>query len=120
MGILVIDDHAETARLLARLFRLSGRAAVSASSLREAWAAVSEGGIDLLVSDVELPDGSGLDFMRELKRSHAVHGIALTGHIDEGIERKCREAGFDRFFTKPAVFEALMAAVEELSAGKTG
>jgi CheY-like chemotaxis protein len=94
------------------LFVLHGNEAVPASCMQEAREAASVGRFDLLVSDVEFGDGSGLEFMRELKRSRGAMGIATVG---DAMERACQEAGFDRFFAKPIQFGSLIAAAEELA-----
>ena len=72
------------------LTRLGHRVAV-ADSVAAAVDLATAGEFDLLVSDLGLPDGSGLDLMRRLR---PMKGIALTGYGMEDDVEKTREAGF--------------------------
>jgi len=68
-------------------------------------------GLDLVISDLGLPDGSGLDLMRELSQRHGLRGIALSGYgMDDDI-RRSREAGFDAHLTKPVSLQTLQEAI---------
>jgi CheY-like chemotaxis protein len=71
-------------------------------------------GIDLVISDVGLPDGSGLDMMRQLSLEYGVRGIALSGFgMDSDIEQSLN-AGFSRHLTKPINVAALRKTINEL------
>lgn len=112
--ILLVEDHADTAEALAELLRGLGFQVTAAASVAAALAAAGkaggEGGIDLVVSDLGLPDGSGLDLMRELSSRHGLKGIALSGYGMEEDIQKSREAGFSMHLTKPVSLQALRAA----------
>jgi DNA-binding response OmpR family regulator len=69
--------------------------------------------IDLLVSDIGLPDGSGLDLIRALGERWGIRGIALSGYGTEEDVQRSREAGFLRHLTKPVTPRVLEAAVRE-------
>ena len=72
------------------------------------WSWPTASAFDLLISDIGLPDGSGLDLMRPAPApSSAVTGIALSGFGMEDDLRKSREAGFDAHLTKPINFQTL-------------
>ena len=69
---------------------------------------------DLVMSDLGLPDGSGLDLIRQIHARRKVPAIALTGFgMEEDISRS-REAGFDAHLTKPINFQKLEAALFKL------
>jgi CheY-like chemotaxis protein len=88
-------------------------AAAAASGEEEA----APGAVDLVLSDLGLPDGSGLDLMRELAGRYGLRGIALSGYgMDEDV-RKSREAGFRRHLTKPVTIQRLRAAITEAIEG---
>jgi CheY-like chemotaxis protein len=73
------------------------------------------GPIDLVISDVGLPDLSGLELMAQLKSRFQLRGIALSGYgMDEDIERS-REAGFERHLTKPVNLQVLQEAIREVA-----
>ena len=65
--------------------------------------------------DLGLPDGSGLDLMKELRQSHPdLKGIAVSGYGRYEDMRDSKEAGFSEHLTKPVDFDALVAAVERV------
>src|SRR6185436_2826427 len=75
--ILLVEDHYDTARAMARLLNLSGYNVRTASTYRSAIEICDEEQFDLVISDVGLPDGSGYDLMREmLDRACTTKGIA--------------------------------------------
>ena len=68
-------------------------------------------GVDLVISDLGLPDGTGLDLMRELGGRYGLRGIALSGYgMDEDIQRS-RDAGFAPHLTKPVTLQMLQEAI---------
>ena len=117
LAILLVEDHEDTAEAMADLLNLQGhRVTVAggvAQGLAAAEAAFGNGALDLVVSDLGLPDGSGLDLMRELSRRYALPGIALSGYGMEEDMRRSKEAGFRRHLTKPVNPSALEVAIRE-------
>ncbi len=99
--ILLVEDHEDTAAVLADFLRLRGFVVRTAESVGEAMRAVAAEPFDLVISDLGLPDGSGHDLMRHLRASASVRGIALSGYGMEEDIRKSREAGFLEHLTKP-------------------
>ncbi len=97
-----------------------GHDVTGAESLTAARNAFAEGSFDMLVSDIELPDGSGLDLMRELGAT-APTGIAMSGFGSEEDIHQSREAGFSVHLTKPIVAGQLLDAIRQLlPAGHAG
>jgi two-component system CheB/CheR fusion protein len=117
LAILLVEDHADTAFAMADLLTLQGHRVTVvggvAEGLAAAEAAFRNGALDLVVSDLGLPDGSGLDLMRELSRRYALPGIALSGYGMEDDMRRSKEAGFRRHLIKPVNPSALEAAIRE-------
>jgi CheY-like chemotaxis protein len=70
--------------------------------------------LDLLISDVELPDGTGLELMREIGPGRKLTAIAMSGFGSEEDLRFSREAGFGAHLTKPVDLARLEAAIEQL------
>ncbi|HSG39462.1 MAG TPA: PAS domain-containing protein [Thermoanaerobaculia bacterium] len=99
--ILLVEDHEDTAAVLADFLRLRGYVVHTADSVGAAMRAVAAESYDLIISDLGLPDGSGHDLMRHLRAGAAVRGIALSGYGMEEDIRKSREAGFLEHLTKP-------------------
>ncbi len=69
---------------------------------------------DLLISDIELPDGDGLELMRELSVNGAIPGIAMSGFGGEADLQLSREAGFVDHLTKPLDLHRLDAAIRRV------
>lgn len=114
LRILVVEDHADTARILRNLLRDCGHEVAIAGSLASARSELAGRAFDLLISDLGLPDGNGLDLMREIRSGFGVPGIALSGYgMAEDIARS-REAGFRDHIIKPVNLSALEAAIERV------
>ncbi|MES1245256.1 MAG: ATP-binding protein [Acidobacteriota bacterium] len=119
LRLLVVEDHPDTADAMADLLRDLGHEVTVARSVAAAREAAerSEGRLDLVISDLGLPDGSGLDLMSELSSRHGLRGIALSGYgMDEDL-RRSREAGFTAHLTKPVSLQTLQEAILHAARG---
>ncbi|MDD5350081.1 MAG: ATP-binding protein [Chthoniobacteraceae bacterium] len=114
--ILLVDDHADTLHTMARLLQRWGYSVTTADCVRSALAAASKEPFDLLVSDVGLPDGSGLDIMREVRNLYGLRGIALSGFGTEDDIRQSKSAGFEAHLVKPVSSHALRTAIARVAA----
>ena len=113
--ILLVEDHEDTLRILSKLLRGFGYDVRTASTVAAALEAAARESFDLLVSDLGLPDGSGLDVMSTLKSRYGLKGIALSGFgMDEDL-RRSREAGFEQHLTKPVNFQTLEGLIKRLA-----
>jgi PAS domain S-box-containing protein len=118
LRILVVEDNRDTLRYLATVLRSRGHDVVTADGFASARAAVAEAQtpFDLLLSDIELPDGDGLCLMRELRATSDLLGIALSGFGTEEDVRQSRAAGFSDHLTKPIDINRLEAAIRRATA----
>ena len=84
----------------------------TAASMAEARALAGKHAFDLLISDIGLPDGNGLELMSELRAGNAdLQGIALTGYgMEEDLVRS-HNAGFATHLIKPVRVQSLEAAL---------
>jgi PAS domain S-box-containing protein len=112
LRILLVDDHRDTLRTLKILLTRLGYGVVTAESMSEALREVEAEHFDLLVSDIGLPDGSGLDLMKQIRKRQGIDGIALSGFGMEDDLRKSREAGFVDHLIKPVNLDRLQAAIQ--------
>ena len=113
--VLLVDDHADTVSLMARLLRGQGFDVLKADSVTAALAAHDGRPIDLLVSDVSLPDGTGLDLIQRLSaRTPAIRGIAVSGHGSDEDQQASLSAGFARHVTKPIDFAKFVEVCREV------
>jgi signal transduction histidine kinase len=115
--VLLVEDHVDTARLLARLLSRSGHAVQTATSVAMALElAASAGPFDVVVSDVGLPDATGYELMRQVRDLYGLKGIALTGYGMEDDLRRSRAAGFVEHLTKPVDLRELEQAIQRVAA----
>ncbi|HMU47917.1 MAG TPA: sigma-54 dependent transcriptional regulator [Chitinophagaceae bacterium] len=99
--ILIIDDEEKLRSLLARLLKLEGFTITEAGTLKAAWKVVETEEPDVVLCDVKLPDGSGVDFIAEIKKKHPLIEIILLtayGNIPDGIQAM-KNGAFD-YITK--------------------
>ncbi len=105
--VLVLEDNPVGARLTQEMLRRLGHRSKLAASLAEARQLASKGGFDIALLDLRLPDGSGLDLIRDLDAGTRV--LAVTANADE--RARCLEAGAHVFLPKPFRLEELEAAL---------
>ncbi|MEP6603629.1 MAG: response regulator, partial [Spartobacteria bacterium] len=114
--LLLVEDHPPTLETLARLLRKQGHQVLTAASVEGALAVAAEGGLDLVISDIGLPDGTGIDLMVELSQRYGLRGVAISGYgMDEDIART-RKAGFLAHLVKPIDMERLNRVIEQVAA----
>ena len=97
--ILVVDDEPAIRESLGFALAREGFEVRAAGTLREAGALSA--GADLIVLDLMLPDGSGLDFLRQLRTRSDVPVIVLTSRDDEADRIAGLEEGADDYVLKP-------------------
>jgi len=114
LRILLVEDHADTARLLARLLRRLGHTVHVADTVAGGLTVSEREPIDLILSDLGLPDGTGIDLMRRINRRRPTVAIALSGYGMEDDVRKSLAAGFRKHLTKPVNFNHLQEAIESV------
>lgn len=114
MRVLLVEDHEPTLRVMERLLRQMGHRVTGVTSVATASAAAQRDGFDLIICDLGLPDGSGLDVMRDLRHRYTGRAIALTGYGMESDIAASREAGFSEHLTKPVDLAALHAAIQRV------
>ena len=116
MSLLLVEDHIDTAKVMARLLRVLGHRVTVAHTVADGLCAADAGRFDLVVSDLGLPDGSGLDLMNALRERHALRGICLSGFGMDDDLRRSGEAGFVEHLVKPVALETLSAALSRAAA----
>ena len=87
--VLIIDDEEKLRSLLVRLIKLEGFSVNEAANLKQAFKAVAREEPDVILCDVKLPDGNGIDFIKEIKLKHPLTEIVLLtayGNIPDGVQ----------------------------------
>src|SRR5437773_73963 len=113
MRILLVEDHEDTNRSLTNLLRRRGYHVQSALSFQSAVNLSAKEQFDVLISDLALPDGNGIDLMQKLHSKQPLFGIALTGFGMEDDIRKSYEAGFKHHLVKPIDLNKLDSLIQE-------
>jgi signal transduction histidine kinase/CheY-like chemotaxis protein len=114
-SILVIDDESSLRQPLRLSLQAKGFVVLEAANCRDAVVAATVQGPDLIVCDVELPDGTGHDVLEALQGNSATSAIPfifMTGKDDPTELRRSMEQGADDFLLKPFPMDSLLAAVE--------
>jgi PAS domain S-box-containing protein len=111
--LLIVEDHPDTARILARLLMGRGYTVRTAGTVAMALDALKEP-VDLLISDVGLPDGTGYELMRRAREERPVTGIAMSGFGMEEDLARSREAGFAEHLVKPVDVAQIDEAIRRL------
>jgi PAS domain S-box-containing protein len=117
-NILLVEDNPDTLRYLMTLLRHRGYQVTPATRAEEALALADETSFEVLISDIELPDGSGLDVMRALRGK--VVGVAMSGFGSDSDVEMSLDAGFSTHITKPIDFARLEAAIRDALAVSSG
>ncbi|HEX2750764.1 MAG TPA: response regulator [Verrucomicrobiales bacterium] len=123
LRILLTEDHFDTASNLKRLLVRRGHEVDVASTVAEARALIGRKPFDILLSDIGLPDGKGLDLMQPFLNASAgrsVAGIALSGYGMPEDVRRSMDAGFSHHLTKPVEFARLHRELLAISARISG
>ncbi len=110
--ILLVDDHDATRETLTELIRDLGHQVLAAANQGTALKFVEEREFDLVLTDLKLPDGSGLEVMRRLKQLHPETPVVMiTGHatIDNAVE--ATRMGAYEYLTKPVDLNRLRIVI---------
>lgn len=112
--ILLVEDNEQIMQGNERMLKRRGYEVIKALTLAEARIAIQEQMPDLFVLDIMLPDGSGLDFMVELRKYSQTPILLLTGLTTPDDIVRGLTAGGDDYLPKPYDFGVLLARVEAL------
>jgi CheY-like chemotaxis protein len=117
MRILLVEDHEDSNRSLTQLLRRRGYEVQSAEDVQSALETAAQFDFDVLISDMGLPDGTGIDLMHKLSAIRSVFGIALTGFGMESDVQRSSAAGFQHHLIKPVDLNRLDALIQSAPAG---
>jgi two-component system KDP operon response regulator KdpE len=112
--VLVVDDEPQIVRGLRVVLRTAGFEVHSAATKSEALDALAVRPPDIMVLDLVLPDGSGVDVCQEVRRWSALPIIVLSAVGDEHEKVRALDAGADDYITKPFGADELTARLRAL------
>ncbi len=114
MRLLLVEDHEDTSLSLSRLLRKRGYQVRTAASVASALEEAGSYDFDVLISDMGLPDGSGIDLMEQLSIGRNIRGIALSGYgMEEDVQRS-RSVGYCEHLTKPVDISRLDDVIQRV------
>lgn len=116
--ILIVEDSTLVTDALAVLFEEAGYTVHSARTVADAVDLGRDRPFDLMLLDLTLPDGSGLDVLDALRRDKKLPRVtlAVTGHTDDDVRRDCLAAGCADVLVKPVPIRDLLRQIERLLA----
>ena len=115
LRLLLVEDHADTARVMARLLRAAHHDVLAVGTVTAARAAAAAGRFDLVITDLGLPDGTGVELFTELREHYGLRGIAVSGFGMEDDVQRCMAAGFAAHVTKPINLDHLDGLIQEVA-----
>ncbi len=114
--VLLVEDDADTARLVNRLLKADGYDVKLAGDLAGALALAQSCEFDVLVSDLGLPDGTGYDLIQQLTaQCGPVKAIALSGFGADADVARAKASGFVEHLVKPIGIASLEAAINRVA-----
>jgi CheY-like chemotaxis protein len=116
---LVVEDHEDLRELMCAVLEVAGMTVLSAPSASEALDVLRATRVDIIVSDIGMPEEDGYDFIRRVRssREQAIAGIpaiAVTAYASAEDRARAMLAGFNVHVTKPYDVEELITAVRKV------
>jgi len=124
LHILVAEDNAINQKLaMAMLGKMGHRATLAANGI-EAVSLSQQGGFDLILMDVQMPEMDGLEATRKIREREQISGartpiVAMTANAMSGDRESCIASGMDGYVAKPVTRQALARAIEDFAGTST-
>lgn len=112
--LLLIEDNKKVQAFNVELLQEEGFAVETALTLAAARTCLSRQMPDAIILDIGMPDGNGLDFLKELRQTTNVPVLMLTGYGENSDVVKGFDSGCDDYLSKPYTFEVLHARLKRL------
>jgi PAS domain S-box-containing protein len=112
MRILLVEDHADSAKVLSKILSRLGYEVDTAGTSGSALDFYRSNQYDLVLSDIGLPDGSGIELVQKMKGIKEVPAIALSGFGTEEDILRAQQTGYLHHLTKPVDIQQLQAAIQ--------
>lgn len=115
-SILLVEDHQDTQRAFAAILRSWGHDVAASDSAATGLEFLEENDVDVILSDIGLPDQSGYDFIAEVRRKNSqVTAIAVSAYFTAADQERGHDAGFDMHFSKPVDLFSLRLALARIN-----
>lgn len=114
LKILLVENHEDTLVYLAKYMRRKGHDVTPSRNMKQAIESISAQPVQVLISDIGLPDGDGWELMREARKINPPpYGIAMSGFGMRSDREKSLEAGYKHHLIKPFMPEELDLLLKE-------
>ena len=116
--ILTIDDSASIRQMVKLTLTSAGYRVIEASDGADGLAKASAGGVDAVITDLNMPVMNGIEFIRKFRSHPASKGVPvllLTTESDDELRRQAKEAGAIGWIVKPFKQDQLLAAVRRVA-----
>ena len=120
--VLIIEDEVDAADMFAEMMRVSGYRVLKTSSSTPALTMMSTEKPDVVILDIMMPEISGLDILRQMRRNPELAGIPVVVVSAKGMPADIKlgmEAGAFIYLTKPVGFVELKEAIERALGGSS-
>ena len=111
--VLVVEDEKDLVTTYERLLRRHGCSVVSVGTVHDGLAALDSRRFALVIADLRLPDGTGLDIVRSARRVDGPPVIVVTGFSSSQSRREALDAGATAYVVKPFSVLALSSLIQE-------
>jgi two-component system, chemotaxis family, chemotaxis protein CheY len=115
--ILTVDDSASVRQMVKITLSAAGYAVVEASDGRDGLAKAQSHSVNMIVTDLNMPNMNGLEFIRAVRQLPAYRGVPivfLTTESDDGMKQQAKAAGATGWITKPFKQEQLVSVARKL------
>ena len=119
LHVLVAEDNRVNQKVVTRLLEKQGHRVTLAENGREALEKLLLGGFDAILMDVQMPEMTGLEAARAIRRAERGSGrhipiLAMTAHAMKGDRERCLASGMDGYVSKPIRSQELLDALQRL------
>ncbi len=114
VDVLIVDDEIEYLQTLAKGFRNCAHEfnVITADGGKKALAVLKTVMVDVVVTDLNMPDMDGYELLRRLQQNHPlVRAIVLSAHARAYVENKLKGLQFAQYVEKPATLQEIASAV---------
>ena len=112
--ILVVDDEVDLAEIICEELNMAGHDTVQAASGVEALSIIDSEHVDLILSDIRMPNGSGPELLQGLvNRRKAIPILFMTGYTEYSFDQ-LKDLGAAACFTKPVDMSKILAQIDDI------
>ena len=114
LNVLLVEDHEDSREAIKNWLEWKGWCVFTAADQKSGLALGQRHPIDLLICDLQLPDGDGWELMEKLKAARPVCGIITSGHCSGTDIARSKAVGYLEHLVKPYPVEELEALLDRL------